>query len=94
MILRKAQSDGATILFDGKEYRDLTFDGDIRRYSIEEKGFTPVLKRSLISGRIVCFMRPTKGIVIDDNGSVEYDVGEIVKNFVSYDNELHWGDVR
>ena len=91
--LRKAQADGESILFNGNRYNDLDFDSPLEYYSIEKK-FIPILKKSIESGRVMCFIGLTKGVVIDDNGSVEYDVGEVVNNLVRYDNELHWEDVR
>ena len=91
--LRKALAEGKTILFRGKEVDNLNFDKELEDYSIQEN-FTPVLKRSIRVGRVICFTGPTKGIVIDDNCSGTYAVGDVIKNVVHYNNEFYWEDVK
>ena len=91
--LRKAQADGKTILFLGEEADNLSFNNELENYSIK-KDFAHVLKRSVHTGKIVCFISEIEGIVVDDNDWVEYDVGDKLENLVPYDNRDHWEDVK
>jgi len=91
--LRKAQSDGATILFQGKELDSLKFDSALKKYSIKEE-FTPVLKRSIHTGRVICFTSESEGILISTEGLVSLDVGDRLTDLTTCNNKEHWEDVK
>jgi len=63
--IRKAQAEGETILYYGKEVPyALKFNSGIDSYSIK-KEFVPVLKRSKETGKIFCFTSETTGTNIE-----------------------------
>jgi len=91
--LRKAQADGKTILYLGEEAYNLNFYKKLENYSIKED-FTPVLKRSIEGGRIVCFTSKTEAYYIDTKGLPGYKPGDRLTDLINYDNEHHWEDVK
>jgi len=91
--IRKAERDGETILYNGKESSGgLTFTGDIEDYSIRGN-FTPVLKRSSLTNSIFCFISEESAYLISvgrkDNFNV---VGDLVEDLKSVHSD-NWEDV-
>ena len=76
---------------DGKEINyELEFSSDISSYSIKED-FTPILKRSIFSGSIVCFTGKNKGFFIVGNST--YNKGEFSGSLIPFYDKGHWEDV-
>ena len=90
--IRKAEKDGETILFNGKEASyTLEFTDDIKNYSTK-KYFTPVLKRSLLTDSIFCFVSEESAYLISEGKKDSCnELGDLVKDLKSvYSN--NWED--
>ena len=89
--LRKAEKDGDTILFNGEEQEHLSFNRELRYYSIK-KEFTPVLKRSNTSGAIFCFTGKKEGYYIKGGEWKSSKPGDFRSSMLAFDSD-NWKDL-